>query len=76
MVDMYQELRVKMFSDKPMEKPVINQVQDSSTEELMNPQTLNIKHFLRVSMSITQTKNMKLLLKLLEFKDNKIHTKR
>ena len=72
MVDMFQELRVKMFLVKPTEKPVTNLAQDISIEELMNLLTLNTNLFSKQNSFNMPINNMKLLLKLSECKDNKI----
>lgn len=73
---MFQELKVKMYSDKPTAKPATNQVLDFSTEELMSQPILSIKPYSRENMSTMLANNMKPQLKLLEFKDNKTHIRR
>lgn len=72
MVVMFQVLRVKMFSDRPMVKPVSNQALVLSIEVLMNLLILSINLYSRLNLSNMQIKLMKLLLKSLVFKDNKI----
>ena len=76
MVDMFQESRVKMYSDRLMERPAINQAQVLSTEVLTSLLTLNINHYSRLNLSNTQIKHMKQLHRLSVFKDNKIHIRK
>lgn len=76
MEDTFQVLRVRMFLDRPMEKPAINQVLEPSTEALTSQLTLNTNHYSRLSSSNTLKNNTKQQLKLLEFRDNKIHIRR
>lgn len=57
MVDMFQELRVKMFLDKHMEKPATNQALDFSIEELMSLLILNTNQFSKQSLFSMQINN-------------------
>jgi hypothetical protein len=76
MVVMFQELKVKMFSDKPMERPAINQAQMLSTEELINQLILSINPCSSRNIFSIAKCNMTQLPKSLEFQDKKIHTRR
>jgi hypothetical protein len=76
MEDMFQALRVRMYLDKPMERPAINQALELSTEVLMNQLTLSINPYLSKNIFIMPRKLTIQLPKLWEFKEHRIHTRK